>query len=145
MPEMTVRDCMHPGVISCTPETQLDEVAATMHTADVSAVVVMRDGVAVGIISRSDLVTSACVDPYRRFWCGLAARHLMSTPVATVPAQAPLALAVDLLRVLRIHRVVVTERVAGVERPIGVLSMTDIVRVTADGAPAPPDRRHARA
>jgi CBS domain-containing protein len=136
MPELAVRDCMHAGVISCTPETLLDEVAATMRREDVSALVVMRDGIAVGIISRTDLVNSAFVEPYMRFWRGMAARHLMSAPVATVAPATPLAKAVELLRAHRIHRLVVTEAVDGVERPIGVLSMTDIVRVTAEAAPA---------
>lgn len=130
---------MRPGVISCTPETHLDEVATTMRAKDVSALVVMSDGIAVGIISRTDLVNSAFVEPYMRFWRGMAARHLMSAPVATVSPEAPLTKAVELLRAHRIHRLVVTEPVAGVERPVGVLSMTDIVRATADAATAAPE------
>jgi CBS domain-containing protein len=136
MRDLTVRECMRPGVISCSPETLLDEVAATMRTEDVSALVVVQDGIAVGVISRTDLVNSAFVEPYMRFWRGMAARHLMSSPVATVSPEVPLARAVELLRAHRIHRLVVTEPVGGVERPVGVLSMTDIVRATADAATA---------
>ena len=136
MHDMTVRDCMRPGVISCAPETHLGEVAATMRREDVSALVVVRDGIAVGVISRTDLVNSAFVEPYMRFWRGMEARHLMSSPVASVSPDVPLAKAVELLRAHRIHRLVVTEPVGGVERPVGVLSMTDIVRATADAATA---------
>jgi CBS domain-containing protein len=136
MPELTVRDCMRAGVISCAPDTHLDEVAATMRREDISALVVMRDGIAVGIISRTDLVNSAFVEPYMRFWRGMTARHLMSAPVLTVSPATTLATAVEMLRTHRVHRLVVTELQDGAERPIGVLSMTDIVRVTAETAPA---------
>ncbi|HEU5320492.1 MAG TPA: CBS domain-containing protein [Methylomirabilota bacterium] len=128
MPERTVRDVMHAGVVACAPDTPLTEVAATMRERVLSALVVMQDGLAVGVISQTDLVNAAFVQPYLHHWRGLAARHLMTSPVVSVRPDARLGEALDLLRACRIHRVIVTEPAAGGERPVGVLSMTDVVR-----------------
>ena len=39
MKELTVKDWMHRGVITCRPDTPVDEVAETMDTKDISGVV----------------------------------------------------------------------------------------------------------
>jgi CBS domain-containing protein len=123
-----VRDWMHRGVIACSPDTPADEVAGAMAAHDVSALVVVdADGYAVGLISRTDLVNATFVQPYLRHWRGLSARHLMSSPVISVREDTPVEQAIALIRARRIHRVVVTLAEAGRERPIGVLSVTDVV------------------
>ena len=128
MPEARVRDWMHLGVITCAPETPAEDVAETMKLHDVSALVVTDgDGYAVGLISRTDLVNATFVQPYWKHWRGLAARHLMSSPVISVRAEAPLEEAIRLIRERRIHRLVVTVPEQGRERPIGILSVTDLV------------------
>ncbi len=127
MDELQVADCMHRGVVSCAPDTSLAEVAATMSGRDISAIVVMEGSTAVGLISQTDLVNAAFVQPYMRFWRGLAARHLMSTPVIAVTPDTPLADAVGLMRTRRIHRLVVVAPGED-DRPIGILSLTDVVR-----------------
>jgi CBS domain-containing protein len=123
-----VRDWMHVGVIGCGPETPAEEVAATMRAHNISALVVVDEGgYAVGVISQTDLVNATFVQPYLRHWRGLAARHLMSSPVVSVRAEAPVEEAVRLIRERKIHRVVVTVVEHGRERPIGILSVTDLV------------------
>jgi CBS domain-containing protein len=134
MTEPTVRDGMHEGLISCSPDAGLEEVAGIMREQGISAVVVMKEGEAVGIISQTDLVNAAFVQPYMRYWRGMAARHLMTSPVVSVPSDAPLARALELLESRRIHRLVVTESTDAGERPIGVLSLGDIARAVSDRA-----------
>lgn len=131
MPDLTVRACMHEGVISCGPDTPLEEVAETMTTRGISALVVMEGKRAVGVISKTDLVNVAFVQPYLRHWRGMSARHLMSAPVIAIDPGASLAEAVKLLEKRRIHRLVVTERTAEGERPVGILSLTDVARALA--------------
>lgn len=124
-----VRDWMHAGVITCRPDTPAGEVAERMKAHDVSALVVVDDaGYAVGVISRTDLVNATFVQPYLRHWRGMAARHLMSSPVISVRAEISVEEAIDLIRERKIHRVVVTEPEGQRERPIGILSVTDLVR-----------------
>jgi CBS domain-containing protein len=129
---------MHLGVISCEPDTSAEEVATSMKRHDVSALVVVDgDGYAVGLISRTDLVNATFVEPYLRHWRGLAARHLMSSPVISVRADLPIEEAARVLRERRIHRLVVTVPEGPRERAIGILSVTDLAAHVADleGAP----------
>ena len=135
MPEPTVRACMHEGVISCAPDTPLEEVAETMNARAISALVVVERGRAVGVISKTDLVNAAFVRPYMRYWRGLSARHLMTSPVISIDPGASLAEAVRLLEERRIHRLVVTERTESGERPVGILSLTDVARALAAATP----------
>jgi CBS domain-containing protein len=129
MSELRVDQVMHVGVISCGPEATLEEVAAIMRGNEISAVVVVEGGVAVGLVSQTDLVNAAFVQPYMRYWRGMTVRHIMSTPVVSVRPEAPLSEAVAILRDQQIRRVVVTEPTPAGERPVGILSMTDVVRV----------------
>jgi CBS domain-containing protein len=126
--EAQVRDWMHPGVITCSPDTPAEEVAGAMAAHDISALVVVdADGYAVGLISRTDLVNATFVQPYLRHWRGLSTRHLQSSPVISVPEDMPVERAIALIRERKIHRVVVTVAEGGRERPVGILSVTDIV------------------
>lgn len=134
MHEQLVRDVMHEGVISCAPDASLEEVATLMRDRGISALVVVKDGVAEGLISQTDLVNAAFVQPYLRYWRGMAARHLMTSPVVSVHPDTRLADAVDVLKSRRIHRLVVTEPAGAGECPIGILSMGDIARALGERA-----------
>jgi len=129
MAEELVRDWMHRGVITCGPETTIQAVADAMKAHDISALVVVDEaGDAVGVISRTDLVNARFVEPYLKHWRGLTAKHLMSSPVVSVSDATPLAEAAACLRDRKIHRLVVTEKHGPHEKPIGILSVTDLVR-----------------
>ncbi|MBI4638894.1 MAG: CBS domain-containing protein [Candidatus Rokubacteria bacterium] len=132
MSDLCVRDCMHEGVISCSPEAGLEEVASVMRERGISAVVVMQDGLLAGLISKTDLVNASFIEPYMRYWRGMVARHLMTAPVVSIRPEAPLVEALTLLRARRIHRLVVAEPAAGGERPVGILSVTDIAEALGD-------------
>jgi CBS domain-containing protein len=133
MSELRVRDWMHRGVITCHPETPVAEVAATMDTQDISALVVVNEhGAAVGVISRTDLVNARFVQPYMKHWRGLNAEHLMTKPVISVASDTTIDEAVQLLNEKRIHRLVVVERASDHLRPIGILSVTDLAKHVSD-------------
>lgn len=131
MDELSVKDWMHRGVITCRPDTPVDEVAETMDTKDISALVVIDEaGDAVGVISRTDLVNARFVQPYLKHWRGMNAEHLMSKPVISVTSDVAIKEAVKLLRARRIHRLVVVEEQARHKRPVGILSVTDLAKHT---------------
>lgn len=134
MPEPTVRDCMHRGVIACAGSANLEDVARLMGKRRISALVVVENGVAVGVISQTDLVNAAYVQPYLRHWRGIAARHLMTSPVVSVRPDVPLPYALEVMRLNGIHRLVVTELAENGERPVGILSFSDIARAVSDGS-----------
>lgn len=136
-PEL-VRDVMHEGVITCKPDTPVTDVIHTMNEYDISALVVVDDaGYAVGVVSRTDLVNAGFVAPYLHHFRGMTAEHLMSSPVIAVGPDTPLTEAAQILREKRIHRlVVVNEEDPNHLRPIGILSVTDLVRELEELAPA---------
>jgi CBS domain-containing protein len=128
MPEVLVRDWMHEGVVTCRPDTGVAEVARTMRAHHISALVVVGDdGLAQGVISRTDLANVSFVEAYLAHWRGMEARHLMTTPVVSVRPDTQVSEAIDLLRKRRIHRLVVTEPAGTGERAVGILSMTDVI------------------
>ncbi|MFQ5829467.1 MAG: HPP family protein [Candidatus Methylomirabilia bacterium] len=128
MAKVCVRDWMHPGVISCSPDTPVNEVATTIADHRISALVVIDEaGLAAGVVSQTDLANAAFVQPYFKYWKGLTARHLMSSPVLSVRPDAPIEEALNLLRERKIHRLIVTEPARGGEVPVGIISITDIV------------------
>jgi CBS domain-containing protein len=133
MSELTVRDWMHQGVISCLPATPIETVAETMDSNDISALVVVDEqGAAVGVISRTDLVNSRFIRPYLKHWRGMTAEHLMSKPVISVAPDTPVEEAARKLQERRIHRLVVVEEAGGRAQPIGILSVTDLARHVGD-------------
>lgn len=132
-----VSDVMHKGVVTCTPETPVAEVARMMAQQGIGSVVVVDDaGFAVGIVSTTDLANAEFVAPGVEFK-GLVARHLMTSPVIAVDPDRPLAEAVRLMRQKRVRRLVVVRD--GDEnhlRPVGILSATDLVRSMGEIEPS---------
>ena len=129
MNDKRVEEWMTHGVITCSPDTPVDDVAATMDARDISALVVIDDsGIALGVISRTDLVNSLFVQPYLKHWHGLNAEHLMTKPVISVTPQTLVDEAVKLLHERHIHRLVVIDESGGQSRPVGILSVTDLAK-----------------
>jgi len=129
MANVTVKDWMHQGVITCRPDTPVDEVAQTMDRKDISALVVIDDnGDAIGVISRTDLVNARFVQPYFKHWRGMSAEHLMSKPVISVAPETDITEAVQILHNQHIHRLVVVERADSHLRPVGILSVSDLAK-----------------
>ncbi|RME11831.1 MAG: CBS domain-containing protein [Ardenticatenia bacterium] len=127
----TVADVMSHRVISCHPQTPIRRCARRMRENDVSALIVLDDdGHLAGILSQTDLVT---LRAYRPEWEEMVAEHAMIRNVLTVTPDTPLEEACDLMARLRVHRLVVVEEDENGKHPIGVLSMTDVVREMAEG------------
>ncbi|HEY8368045.1 MAG TPA: CBS domain-containing protein [Thermodesulfobacteriota bacterium] len=125
----TVEDRMQRGVFVCRRDTPADEAAAVMAGRDISALVVVDDdGRAVGVVSRTDLVDVMGAKPDAEPWRGLVVGAIMSEPVISVRADTPLHEAARLMREAEVHRLVVTRPEGGGEKPIGVLSVSDLVR-----------------
>ncbi|MCX7789004.1 MAG: CBS domain-containing protein [Chloroflexaceae bacterium] len=120
---------MHHGVLTCRRETPIQDVARQMSEQDVSALVVVNDeGNMIGLISRTDLVNARLYEQYWKHWRGLTAGHIMVTDVVSVRPGDTVQDASRLMMERRIHRVVVVEDAGEGVKPIGVLSVTDVVR-----------------
>ncbi len=128
--EPLVRDLMSRNVLTCQRDTPIPQVARRMRDYDVSALVVVDgDGMMEGLISRTDLATLRAHDEY---WQGLHAEHVMVKHVICATPDTPLRDALGLLLLHKIHRLIVLEDCEQHSKPVGVLSLTDIVRDMAE-------------
>lgn len=119
-----VRDVMHRGVVTCNPDTSLARVAALMAQAHASAVAVVNPtGELIGIVSRTDLV-GAYLKPYEH----RKAEDIMTTQVATIIPDIPIAAAVQIMLDRGVHQLVILHARPAPQRPVGILTMDDIVR-----------------
>jgi crotonyl-CoA carboxylase/reductase len=90
---------------------------------DVHALVVIEEDRAVGVLSQTDIVIARqgrTMEEARAMTVG----EVMTEGCAMIDADEKLSVAITEMMKRRIHRLVVCER----QKPMGVLSMTDIVR-----------------
>lgn len=119
-----VRDVMSRGVITCAPDTPLTEVASLMARDRAGAVaVVNRDGELVGIISRTDMVRA-----YLKPYANLRAEDIMTTQVATIIPDIPVRAAVQIMLDRGVHQLIILHARPAPQRPVGILTMEDIVK-----------------
>ncbi len=118
-----VKDLMHRGIIACAPGDTVGQVAKIMVDNEIHAVVVMDGGKAVGVVSQTDMVLARqgrTSEEARAMKAG----DIMTPGCATCDANILLSEAVSLMTGRRMHRLIVTEN----DQPVGVISMTDVVR-----------------
>ncbi|HEC34584.1 MAG TPA: CBS domain-containing protein [Chloroflexi bacterium] len=119
-----VRDLMRRGVITCHTDTPLPEVARRMAENKVTAVVVVDEGGEVcGIVTRKDLV-----GVYNQDYKKMVAENVMSSDVATIIPDIPVTAAALIMLDRDVSRLVIMHEKPATQRPVGILSMSDIVR-----------------
>ncbi len=122
--EKRVEDIMHFGIITCRTHTVLKEVVRIIADSDVHALVVIRDnGNVAGIVSHMDLLRL-----YGQNLLEHTAQDVMTPRVITIGQDATVEQAVKMMLDHNIRRILVTEATADGERPVGVISTTDIIR-----------------
>jgi len=131
----SVRDFMHPGVITCRPDATLGQVAVMLSQHHVHALIVAdRDGRPLGIISDFDLLAGEWLsaDPESlEAMRTMTAGELMSTPVNIIEADAPVSKAAHRMREEGIRRLLVVDG----GQPVGMISVSDFVAGLAEMAP----------
>jgi CBS domain-containing protein len=131
---MRVSDLMQANLETVSPDTAIDDVFVTLADLRVSALpVVDSAGRLVGVISKTDMMASeedATGEPARAaLFETTLVRDLMSSPVVTIAADASIRDAAQQMLSTGVHRLFVTSE----ERPIGVISVTDILAALAAG------------
>jgi CBS domain-containing protein len=124
---LRVRDCMHAGVLTCSADTPLVEIAGIMTKHRVHAVAVIdatRRPIAVA--SALDVVAAA-IDEHER----MTARVAMAgtEPLITISTDAAMDRAAKLMTKHRVHHLIVVEPADG--HPVGILSTLDIAGLVA--------------
>ncbi len=123
-----VRELMHDGALTCAADESLKTVAQLLLDKKIhAAVVVDHNGHALGVVSQTDLVLARqgrAPEALHK----MTARDVMSPNLVSCKPSTPISEAVTTMTRLRIHRLVVLEQQEGKSVPLGIVSMTDIVR-----------------
>ncbi len=131
-----VRDLMHRGLLTCKADTTLGQVAVLLAQHHVHGLMVAdRDGRILGVITDFDLLAGEWLsaDPESlSVMRKMTAGELMSTPVDTIEADAPYQEAARIMLEKMIRRLLVMDR----GKPVGVISVSDIVACQAVSLPA---------
>lgn len=128
-----IRDCMHAGIFSCSPDTPLDEVARLMGEHRVHAIAVPEIGHGRpwgtwSIVSDMDLMTAVANGREA------TARELAQSPSPTISADAPLGTAAQLMGKHGVAHLVVIDSAGGY--PIGIVSTLDVASAYGSRRPA---------
>jgi CBS domain-containing protein len=127
----TVGELMTRDPLTIADDAPLTDAASLMDTFDITGLpVVDGHGAIVGVISQTDLVRAANTRHLWGRWPGLTVRHLMTSPAITVRPDCSLEEAASRMERERIHRLVVVD--GDGTTPIGVLSLTDFVRLIVE-------------
>jgi len=124
MPDKTVGDLMHKGIMACRPDTPMTEVVRIVLDTDVHAIVVM-DGHnrPQGMISEPDIIRLYGTDLSRH-----TAREVMSEGVQTIEPDQLARLAAARMLEKGVQRLLVIESGQETYRPVGIISANDLVK-----------------
>jgi len=123
-----VRDVMHRGVITCWADEPLIDVARRLHEYAINAIFVLDEsGRAEGVISQTDLAQAYV----QGGWQHRTAEEIMTTNIITIIGDIPLDAAIQIMLDKRVHRLLIVQGGLTPNRPVGVLSLTDVVREMA--------------
>jgi CBS domain-containing protein len=137
----TVGDVMTPDPVVVSVDCPLAEVAELLEFYSISGLPVLDwSGFLAGVISQTDLVRAEASESLSSSWSRLAVRDVMTRPALTVPRGAGLEEAARLMTQQKIHRLVVVD---ADDEPVGVVSISDLVRAMAEGSEAEAGPREA--
>ncbi len=126
-----VRDVMSRNVMACNPETTVREAAQRMAEHNVNALVVVEEasGELEGLVSRSDLASV-----YDQDYDAVMVEAVMTHDVQTIIPNIPVSAAVLIMLDHKVDRLVIMHSKPAPQRPVGVLSLSDVVRDIAGTA-----------
>src|SRR5574338_79019 len=122
---LRVGDVMSFNPVVVSPDDTVAEAERLIKTYRVSGLPVVEDGVAVGVVSQTDLAVAHSSELISSNWSRLLVRHLMSTPAVTVHLGTSIEHAGRQMLTRHIHRLVVVD---DDDRAIGVVSSLDLLR-----------------
>lgn len=131
MPEDTqktprlVRDLMTVGVPTCSPDTPIVDLARLILQKELEAVVVLdREGHALGVVSRDELVTAYTRDKDSL----VTAEQVMRDGVPQVPPDIPLSAAAHIMQDLGVRVLFLMHHSSGIEYPAAMITYQHILR-----------------
>jgi CBS domain-containing protein len=125
-----IRDVMTRGVVTVSVRAAVKEIVSLLSKQEISGIAVIgNDGVAVGVISDMDILKVIG----KKNWGNITAESIMTSNIQMIRPTSTLGEAGEIMREKSIHRLLVCSElgVGASDRPIGILSASDIVREAA--------------
>lgn len=126
-----VRDLMTVGVMTCSADAPILEIARRLLDQALDDVVVLEEGHAIGVISPAELIRALT----RPDFDDLKATDVMRDSVAQTPPEIPLEAAAQIMLDQGVRSLFVMHHAGGIEYPAAVLSYRHLLRyMTASSA-----------
>jgi len=122
-----VRELMTVGVLTCTPDTPIVDIAALFLDRNLEEIVVMEEGNAIGVIGQDELVSVI----ENSEWQSLTAGEIMREDILQLPPNIPLVPAVQLMKDHKVRAIFLMHHSGGIVYPAGVLTYRHILRLIA--------------
>jgi CBS domain-containing protein len=122
--QILVSSLMHRGVISASPNTELDKIAQMMIKNGISSIVIADGRRPLGIITKTDLVKHFA----DAFSNKLTVAALMTPDPITVNRKHSISRVVELMSKWKIRRIIVVDA----EKPVGIITERDIAFAQLD-------------
>lgn len=122
-----VRDVMKKNVIAIDSSMTVQDAAKMMDDASIGAIVILENGIAIGIITERDL-TRRIIAKGKSYTTSV--KEAMSSPVVVVNPDDSVWEAAQLMKTRRIHRLPAVQD----SRLVGVITTSDIVRLCSIGS-----------
>lgn len=119
----TVGDVMIKDVVTVEGGASVQEAARKMVNNKIGSVIVVKDGVPVGIITKLDIVTRAV----KKGDVAMPVEDIMSSPILTIDKDKDLVEAGEMMNRMDVKRLLIMEG----NRAAGIISMSDIIKKTS--------------
>lgn len=124
-----VRDVMKKSVISIDSSMTVQDAAKMMDDASIGAIVVIENGIAIGIITERDL-TRRIIAKGKPLTTNI--KEVMSSPLVLINPDDSIWDAAQLMKSRRIHRIPAVKD----NRLVGILTTSDIIKLCSIGSDA---------
>jgi CBS domain-containing protein len=115
------------GVLTCSPQTTVPEIAKLLLDHDLDEVIVLDDGKALGVVGQDELVAAFSLEDAKL----LTAIDVMREGVPQVPPDIPLTAAAQIMRDQGVRTFFLMHHAAGIEYPAAALSYKHYLRLLA--------------
>lgn len=120
-----VRDLMKVGVVTCSPDTSLKQLANLILEHSVEDVVVLDKGNAVGVVGQTELVAAFALPNFESY----TVNDIMREELCQVPPEIPIKTAVQIMQDQNARTIFMMHNSNGIEYPAASISYSHIMRL----------------
>ena len=122
-----VRDLMTVGVLTCTPQTTVSELAQLFLEQCLDEIIVLDEGKALGVVGQEEIVANF----FREDSKSLKAADIMREGVPQIPPDIPITAAAQIMQDLDVRSLFLMHNAGGIEYPAATITYWHYLRYLA--------------